>query len=208
MDSFLNLRYFKKDKEYLHKHVDCHVALLKTKGIATLIPSKITGSECEEWQTVCKKIDDQPFITYEFKEEPDSPKQTPPTPCSYPFLCRTGFPIAFSRGEVEEITNGFNNISLKDRHRTIYRGVFGECPVIVMCFPADDQVVSLLKIVYRVRHRNILNLTGYCCTGDSIFFVCDLPKGSLETCLLCTSGHDVHRKIMWLCVSLLKVAKL
>lgn len=179
MDPFLNHRYFKKDKEYIQKHVDCHLALMKTKGIATLIPSKITGPECEEWQSICRRIDDQPFTTDDMVEEPHSPKQTPFTPCSYP--------RALSMGEVEEITNGFNNILVKDPHTIIYSGFFGEFPVIVVGLPADNQSVSLLKIVTRARHTNILNLIGYCCFGDSIFFLFECPKGSLEACLLCKS---------------------
>nr|GEX40670.1 protein kinase-like domain-containing protein [Tanacetum cinerariifolium] len=176
--------YLKKDKSYIHKNVDCHVALLKTKGVATLIPSKITGPESEEWQTVCKKIDDIAFKTNTLVEEPHSPKQPTSTPSSYPLSWRTGFPRTFSLGEIDEITNGFNNVSVKNQHKTIYRGVFGEYPVIVICFNADDQAVLLLKIVSRIRHINILNLIGHCCIGDSIFFVCDCPKDSLETCLL------------------------
>ncbi|GJZ58846.1 anticodon-binding aminoacyl-tRNA synthetase, class 1a [Tanacetum coccineum] len=116
--------YLKKDKIIYTQDVDCHVALLKTKGVATLIPSKITGPESEEWQTVCKKIDDIAFQKI------------------HPW-----FPRTFSLGEIDEITNGFNNVSVKNQHKTIYRGVFGEYPVIVICFNADDQAVLLLKIV-------------------------------------------------------------
>lgn len=180
--------YLKKDKEYIHRNVDCHVALLKAKGVATLIPSKITGPECKEWQTVCRKIDDQAFTADDFLKEPHSPKQTPPIPSSYPLSWRTGFPRAFSLAEIEEMTNGFNDIALKDQHRIIYKGVFEEFRVIVMCFPADDQAVCLLKIVSRVRHTNILNLVGYCCIGDTIFLLCDCPKASLELCLLCDNS--------------------
>lgn len=186
MNFFFILRYFKKDKEYIHKHVDCHVALLKTKGVATLIPSKITGPECEEWQIVCRKIDDHTLTSVDFVEEACSPQQAPTSPYN-PLAWRTGFQRAFSLGEVEEITNGFNNVILKEHHRIIYSGVFGESRVIVMCFPADDQAFSLLKIVSRVCHRNILNLIGYCCIDDSVFIVCDCPEGSLESCLLCKS---------------------
>lgn len=185
MDSFSNFRYLKKDKSYIHKNVDCHVALLKTKGVATLIPSKITGPESEEWQTVCKKIDGMAFTTNTLVEEAHSPKQPPSTPSSYPLSWRTGFQRTFALSEIDEITNGFNNVVFKNQHKTVYGGVFGEYPVIVMCFNADDQAVVLLKIVSRIRHINILNLIGYCCIGDSIFFVCDCPKDSLESCLLC-----------------------
>ncbi|KAJ9552292.1 hypothetical protein OSB04_016337 [Centaurea solstitialis] len=177
--------YLKKDKEYIHRNVDCHVALLKAKGVATLIPSKITGPECKEWQTVCRKIDDQALTADEFVNEPHSPKQTPPMPSSYPLSWRTGFPRAFSLVEIEEMTDGFSDVALKEQHRIIYKGVFEEFRVVVMCFPADDQAVSLLRIVSRVRHTNILNLVGYCCIGNSIFLLCDRPKASLELCLLC-----------------------
>ncbi|KAL7582561.1 hypothetical protein Lser_V15G46140 [Lactuca serriola] len=187
--------YLKKDKEYIHKNVDCHVALLKEKGVATLIPSKTTGPECEEWQTVCRKIDDQAFTDDDFVEElPNSPKQTPLTPSSYPLSWRTGFPRAFSLGEIEEITNDFQNVTLKDQNRIIYTGVYGENQVIVMCFRADDHSASLLKIVSRVRHRNILNLVGYCWIGGSIFLLCDCPEGSLEACLLCDKAAT---KLSW-----------
>ncbi|KAL8264831.1 hypothetical protein R6Q59_022961 [Mikania micrantha] len=177
--------YFKKDKEYIHKHVDCHVALLKTKGVATLIPSKITGPECEEWQIVCRKIDDHALTMVDLVEEPHSPKQAPTSSFSYTSSWRTRFQRAFTLEEIEEITNGFNNVIIKDHHRTLYGGVFKESHVIVLCFPADDQAAFLLKIASRVRHRNILNLIGYCCIDDSVFFICDCPQGSLESCLLC-----------------------
>ncbi|PWA95345.1 Protein kinase-like domain-containing protein [Artemisia annua] len=188
--------YLKKDKSYIHKNVDCHVALLKTKGVATLIPSKITGPESEEWQTVCKKIDDIAFTTDALVEEPHSPKQPPSPPISHPLSWKTGFPRTFSLGEIDEITNGFNKVAFKNQHKTVYRGVFGEYPVIVMCFNADDQAVALLKIVSRIRHINILDLIGYCCAGDSIFFVCDCPEGSLEACLLCDKAAT---NLLWKC---------
>ncbi|GJU66330.1 kinase-like domain-containing protein [Tanacetum coccineum] len=121
--------------------LDCHVALLKTKGVATLIPSKITGPESEEWQTVCKKIDDIAFTSNTLVEEPHLPEQPPSTQAHT--RCHGG------QGSREH-----------------------------------DQAVLLLKIVSRIRHINILNLIGHCCIGDSIFFVCDCPKDSLETCLL------------------------
>ncbi|PWA72787.1 Protein kinase-like domain-containing protein [Artemisia annua] len=196
LDGYIILRYLKKDKSYIHKNVDCHVALLKTKGVATLIPSKITGPECEDWQTVCKKIDDMAFTTNTVVEEPHLPKQPPSTPSSYPLSWRTGFPRTFSLSEIDEITNGFNNVAFKNQHKTVYRGVFGEYPVTVMCFNADDQAVALLKIVSRIRHINILNLIGYCCVGDSIFFVCDCPKSSLEACLLCDKAAT---NLLWKC---------
>ncbi|GJV21259.1 hypothetical protein Tco_1370279 [Tanacetum coccineum] len=65
---------------------------VQTKGVATLIPSKITGPESEEWQTVCKKIDDIAFTSNTLVEEPHLPEQPPSTPSSYPLSWRTGFP--------------------------------------------------------------------------------------------------------------------
>ncbi|KAK9077088.1 hypothetical protein SSX86_005424 [Deinandra increscens subsp. villosa] len=144
--------YFKKDKEYIHNHVDCHVALLKTKGMLTLRKSRIHQNQSAS---------------------------------SNPLSWRTGYQKALTLGDIEEITNGFNNVVLKDHNRILYSGVFGESHVIVICFPADDQAFFLLKIASRVRHRNILNLIGYCCVGNSVFFLCDCPQGSLESCLLC-----------------------
>ncbi|XP_076916605.1 serine/threonine-protein kinase-like protein CCR2 [Bidens hawaiensis] len=55
----------------------------------------------------------------------------------------------------------------------------------VMCFPADDRAVLLLKIASRARHRNVVSLVGYCCAADSLYLLCDCPQGSLEACLLC-----------------------
>ncbi|KAJ0592507.1 putative protein kinase RLK-Pelle-LRR-V family [Helianthus annuus] len=186
--------YFKRDKEYIHKHVDCHVALLKSKGVATLIPSKITDPKCEEWQIVCRRIDDHALTAVDFVEEPHSPKQALASPSSYGLSWRTGFQRTFTLGEIEEITNGFNNVILKDHLRIAYGGVFGESPVTVICFPADDQAVFLLKIASRVRHRSILSLIGYCCIGDSVYLICDCPQGSLEACLLCDQAAT---KLLW-----------
>ncbi|KAI3755221.1 hypothetical protein L1987_55017 [Smallanthus sonchifolius] len=197
--------YFKKDKEYIHKHVNCHVALLKTKGVATLIPSKITSPESAEWQSVCRKIDNHALTTVDFVDEPHSPKQAPTSPCSYPLSWRTWLQRDFTIEEVEEITNGFNNVILKDHHRIIYGGVFGESQVVVMCFPADDQAFFLLKITSRICHRNILSFIGYCCIDDSVFILLDCPQASLEACLLCKSfsvdlnwlGDKAARNLVW-----------
>nr|XP_043630054.1 receptor-like serine/threonine-protein kinase At1g78530 [Erigeron canadensis] len=67
-----------------------------------------------------------------------------------------------------------------------------------MRLPADDQTVWLLKIASRVRHRNILNLIGYSCIGDSILFLYDCPNGSLEACLLCDkAATDLSWNTRW-----------
>ncbi|GJW16937.1 hypothetical protein Tco_0024373 [Tanacetum coccineum] len=88
---------------------------------------------------------DPRWIVKPASEEPHLPEQPPSTPSSYPLSWRTGFPRTFSLGEIDEITNGFNNVSVKNQHKTIYRGVFGECPVIVICFNADDQAIHLKR---------------------------------------------------------------
>lgn len=184
---------------YIYGHVACNVAVMKGKGVATLMPSK--GFPSELCQTDCEENDDVAFTENEHDRrhgESDNPPHnttsllpplTPQSPCWYPLSWRTGFPRAFSLSELEVLTNGFanENVVLVKENRIIYEAIYQETPVIISCYSGnDDQVWSLFKILSQVRHRNIMNLVGYCSTGDSLSLLCDYPcSGTLEMNLKC-----------------------
>ncbi|KAA8545525.1 hypothetical protein F0562_020309 [Nyssa sinensis] len=178
--------HLKKDKDYIYGHVACNVAVMKGKGFATLMPSKAPARE--QWPIEYGKIVDI--------------APTPRSPCWYPFSWRTGFPRAFSMSELEVITNGFadENIASEKGSQKVYEGIYQETPVLVFCFSgSDDRFWSLLKILSRVRHRNILNLVGYCCRDAMMFLLSDYPcRGSLEANLKCDkSAKNISWKARW-----------
>ena len=103
------------------------------------------------------------------------PKPNPQSPCWYPLSWENGYPRTFSISELEMITNGFADENIvSEKERNIYEGICKGKPVLVIQFAGnDDRFWSLLKILSRVRHRNILNLVGYCCTDASLYMLCD-----------------------------------
>ncbi|GLT86242.1 hypothetical protein SLE2022_043940 [Rubroshorea leprosula] len=128
-------------------------------------------------------------------QQPDAPQEgnssllsTPPqSPCRYPLQWRNGFPRGFSLAEFEEITNGFadENFVGEQENFKVCEGIFKETPVFVKSFlENDERFWSLLTILLRVRHRNIMSLVGYCFTGTSKFLIYDYPYlGTLELIL-------------------------
>ncbi|KAK3184833.1 hypothetical protein Dsin_032119 [Dipteronia sinensis] len=124
--------------------------------------------------------------------------ETPQTPSWQPLSWRIGFPRPFDLSEVEDMTNGFSDQSLigdLDNVR-IYLGILQETPVILKSFPENDERYwSMLMILSRIRHRNIMNFVGYCCNGASRFVLTDYPCfGSVEANLLV---DESARKLSW-----------
>ncbi|KAK9287327.1 hypothetical protein L1049_015742 [Liquidambar formosana] len=186
--------YLKREKAFIYEHVGCNVAVMKEKDVATLMLSKAPESVQFPRQSV--KSDHVAMTDNQQKELQDEGLNALHEKCSsmtdpdpqipqwYPLSWRTGFPRAFSHSELEVITNGFadENIVLKNKVKKVYRGILQETLVLVKNFSGnDEQFWSTLKILSRVRHRNIMNLVGYCCTGDSRFMLSDYPcMGTLE----------------------------
>ncbi|KAJ7946633.1 Mitogen-activated protein kinase kinase kinase [Quillaja saponaria] len=113
-------------------------------------------------------IEEQELENPNVLEKRDS-SSSPKSPCWYPLSWKSGFPRAFSQSELEVITNSFSdeNVMTELNHLKVYQGILEKTPVLVRCFSEDDERVWLmLKILCRVRHCNIMNLVGYCCTGD------------------------------------------
>ncbi|KAK1288028.1 putative serine/threonine-protein kinase [Acorus calamus] len=90
----------------------------------------------------------------------------PKYPCSRPLSCRPGFPQCVTKDELESITNSFSeeNLVYEKEDLRVYRGILCDAPVLVKCFlGGSERFRSEIDILSRVRHRNILNLVGYCC---------------------------------------------
>ncbi|XP_059654786.1 putative proline-rich receptor-like protein kinase PERK6 [Cornus florida] len=216
--------HLKREKMYIYGHVACNVAIMKGKDFATLMPSKLPVHEL--WLSECrrsvdgiseyrKSVDGVSIADEHEKQDksltssqenksftPSQYPQTPQTPCWYPLSWRTGFPRPFTISEVERITNGFadEEIIAEKKSRKIYEGIYQETPVLVLCFAGnDDRFWSVLKVLSRVRHRNILNLVGYCCTNASNILLCDYPCGkNLDTKLRSDeSAKNLSWKSRW-----------
>ncbi|CAL5379755.1 unnamed protein product [Camellia sinensis] len=201
--------HLKKHKAYIHGRVTCNIAVFKGKDVATLISSRTPGYKTDGKSVanvgVIAKEDDE--LQHEVLNPPPEKSfipapTTPPSPRWYPLSWRTGFPRAFSISELGEITNGFadSNIVVDDHEKKVYKGIYQETRVLIKLFSAsDDRFWSLLKILSRVRHRNILNLVGYCCTDASLYLLCDYPcNGTVETNLLCDqSAKRLSWRVRW-----------
>ncbi|GMP39255.1 hypothetical protein CsSME_00010166 [Camellia sinensis var. sinensis] len=200
--------HLKKHKAYIHGRVTCNIAVFKGKDVATLISSRTPEYKTDDKSVanvgVIAKEDDE--LQHEVLNPPEKSfipaPTTPPSPCWYPLSWRTGFPRAFSISELGEITNGFadSNIVVEEHEKKVYKGIYQETRVLIKLFSAsDDQFWSLLKILSRVRHRNILNLVGYCCTDASLYLLCDYPcNGTVETNLLCDeSAKRLSWRVRW-----------
>ncbi|KAL7235815.1 hypothetical protein ACSBR1_019159 [Camellia fascicularis] len=201
--------HLKKHKAHIHGRVTCNIAVFKGKDVATLISSrtpeyKTDGKSVANVGVIAKEDDE---LQHEVLNPPPEKSfipapTTPPSPCWYPLSWRTGFPRAFSISELGEITNGFadSNIVVEEHEKKVYKGIYQETRVLIKLFSAsDDQFWSLLKILSRVRHRNILNLVGYCCTDASLYLLCDYPcNGTVETNLLCDeSAKRLSWRVRW-----------
>ncbi|XP_074364920.1 putative receptor-like protein kinase At3g17420 [Apium graveolens] len=183
--------HLKRDKVYIYGHVACNVAVMKEKGVATLMPSR--GLAGERFSVDKKDTDAEKEPDTEQDQCNDLARDSmwvfptltaPQSPCWYPLSRRSGFPKVFSFSELEVMTNGFSkeNVMVADEDKIVYDGICQETPVLIKKFSSEDaQALSLLKILSRVRHRNIFNLVGYCCTPDFLALLFDYPcSGALK----------------------------
>ncbi|XP_056163340.1 probable serine/threonine-protein kinase At1g01540 [Syzygium oleosum] len=189
--------HLKKDKTYIYAHVCCNLALVKGKDVVTLMPSKVI---LQKSSLKHRRVDDALLSNEPITDDQEEKSITPPpkTCCWYPLAWRTGFPRYFTQSELEVITSGFSeeNIVQTQDNVKVYQGQFQETPVLVNCFSQNDERFwSMLRILSRVRHRNILNIVGYCFTGSSMFLLFDFPfMGTLEINL---QNDDLAEKILW-----------
>ncbi|KAK0590798.1 hypothetical protein LWI29_031807 [Acer saccharum] len=158
--------HLKKHKDYIYEHVGCSLAIMKSKDLATLMSLKAPPPP-----------------------PPPPPPQNSNSPPSWqPLSWRIGFPRPFDLSEVEDMTNGFSDESLIGdlNNVRIYLGILQETPVILKSFlENDERYWSTLMILIRIRHRNIMNLVGYCCNGASRFILTDYACfGSVEANLI------------------------
>ncbi|KAF8013982.1 hypothetical protein BT93_I1752 [Corymbia citriodora subsp. variegata] len=190
--------HLKKDKTYIYAHVGCNLALFKGKDVVTLMPSKVILQESSSLKHI--RIDDALLSNDPITDNQEDKSITPPpkTRCWYPLTWRTGFPRSFTQSELEVITSGFSkeNIVQTLDNVQVYQGQFQETPILVNCFSQNDERFwSMLRILSRVRHRNILSIVGYCFAGSSMFLLFDLPfMGTLEINL---QNNDLAKNISW-----------
>ncbi|KAF8405725.1 hypothetical protein HHK36_007802 [Tetracentron sinense] len=184
--------HLKKDKAYIYEHVGCNIAVIKDKEVATIMPSRAPGCERIAKNPVIDGRDGSAIQPKRLQDEDLNVLQAappPPSSCWYPLSWRTGFPRNFTYTELETITSCFDdgNVVFEGENMKLYQGILQETPVLVKCFyDNDERFWSELKILSRVRHRNILNLVGYCCTDAFVYLLQDCPcNGSLDMHLLC-----------------------
>lgn len=190
--------HLKRDKVFIYGHVACNVAIMKEKGVATLMPSRGLASERFSIDKKDSNSENEPDI----EQDEDSmwvlPTLTAPqSPCWYPLSWRAGFPKVFSIHDLEVMTNGFSkeNVVIAYEDKILYDGIFQETPILIKKFSAEDsQAMSLLKILSQVRHRNIFNLVGYCCTHDFLALLFDYPcSGTLKMFLQGKTTFPVYK---------------
>ncbi|KAM0972401.1 hypothetical protein ACFX2H_019911 [Malus domestica] len=179
--------HFKKWKVFLRGHVTCNVAVVKEKEFASLMLSNDTqlaeicprkpNYDSADPEEHLGEENSKDFNAWELRNK-SAPAPYPQNPCCYPLSWRNGFPRVFSYNELEVITNGFadDNILAVVNCITVHQGILQETPVLVKSFRTTNKGFwSVLEILSRVCHRNILNLVGYCSTGTSAFMLFDLP---------------------------------
>ncbi|TYG81032.1 hypothetical protein ES288_D02G264900v1 [Gossypium darwinii] len=177
--------HLKKYKMCIYWNVECNVAVMKGKDVATLMPSRAPKPDCspvsseqadaETWPDD-PSLNDQETGNQNVIEEGESSIQPAPRGPSWcPLQFRPGFPREFLFSEIEEITNGFSDIVCQEGNLKVYEGVLQNTPVIVKSIQDDEQFWSMLTILSRVRHRNIMNIIGYCCTATNRLLISDYP---------------------------------
>lgn len=178
--------HLKKYQEIIRGQVGCNIAITKGKDIATLMPSTFPPLTTRTYPPECYKRYNREVATNGHpgshgknpEQEPNSSGQQPQTPHWYLLSWRSGFPRAFTLRELEEMTEGFaeENLIQKSENLMVYEGIFEETPVLIKSFQEnDDRFWSVLVILSRARHRNIMNLVGYCFTGGCRFIIVDFP---------------------------------
>ncbi|XP_077243445.1 putative serine/threonine-protein kinase PBL16 [Tasmannia lanceolata] len=189
--------HLKKDRFCIYSQVGCNIAVLKHNDVATIMPSLAPeGSGSSVMSEKPHKEDGNAA------KEDKVPGSSPPIPSWYPLSWQPGFPREFTHAELESITNGFPNedIIFENENLKVYQGILLKAPVFVKCFSGDhERFRAELKVYNRVRHRNILNLIGYCRMDDSMFLLSDYPcQGSLDKHLRCDElAKNLSWKIRW-----------
>ena len=122
--------HLKMHKLYIYGHVECNVAVMKGKDVATLMPSRAPqpdyssasceradGETCPDNQPLNDLENGNPNVVEEGESSIPSPSQGP---CWFPLQWRAGFPRDFSLSEIEVITNGFADIIYENEEVKIY----------------------------------------------------------------------------------------
>ncbi|XP_020524457.1 probable receptor-like protein kinase At1g80640 isoform X1 [Amborella trichopoda] len=203
----------KNGRFFIKEHVRCNVAVMKGHDVATILSSMPAIGEdvnvapdtandsgsTHSSQPQESNLEELDISSEENGPPPESSSPTTPThihslPSQWP-----GFPREFFFSEVEEITNGFadENFIMEEENFRIYSGVLLGTPVLVKCFSGGTkQFLTELNILKKVRHRNILNLLGYCCLNVStMFLICEYPyNASLDYQL---RSSELACKLSW-----------
>ncbi|PRQ19884.1 putative protein kinase RLK-Pelle-PERK-2 family [Rosa chinensis] len=201
------LHHFRKSQLFLRGHVSCSIAVMKGKDFATLMLSEATppdifpGNSEESYNSAPT---DNPMEVSTKSLSPDqltkshAPASHRQNPCCYPMSWRTGFPRVFSHNEIEVITNGFADdyISKDIEGLKVYLGILQDTTVLVKSYEEVNKCFrSMLVILSRVCHRNIMNLVGYCYTGAAAYLIFDFPcLGNMEYNL---RNEELAQKLGW-----------
>lgn len=179
---------------------------MKAKDVATLIAPKASeSSQVPQRVTRMDTTNNDEYLNGSLPDALCRPAVAPQSPCWYPLSWRSGFPRSFSLTELQDITNSFSkeNHVLDQDDSQLYQGILQETHVLVQRFPGNDHALfwSVLKILSRVRHRHVMNLVGYCCTGSSMFLLFDYPCiGSLEMNLRrIHKNYSCYLNLVFLC---------
>ncbi|XP_022762122.1 uncharacterized protein LOC111308028 [Durio zibethinus] len=197
--------HLKNYKLYIYGHVECNVAVMKGKDVATLMPSRApkpdnSPASCERGDDeTCPQNqprNDQKNGNQNVVEEWESSIAPPPQGCyCCPLQWKVGFPRNFCLSEIEVITNGFADILFENEKVKVYEGVWQNTLVIVRSYQNDQRLCSMLTILSGVSHHNIMNIVGYCCTGKNRFLISNYP-------CLNNIAMNLQRKIPFSLVSL------
>ncbi|KAL6180576.1 hypothetical protein ACLB2K_047237 [Fragaria x ananassa] len=177
--------HFRKSRLFLRGHVSCNIAVMKDKYYATLMLSNDTPPHIfpkinpgENYNSEHgMEVHSNSLVPVQLRMSP-APAPYRQNPCCYPLSWRTGFPRVFSQKELVVITNGFTDdcVAREEKGMKIYQGILQDTTVLVKAYEEVNKGFwSVLKILSRVCHRNILNLVGYCYTGAAAYLVFDCP---------------------------------
>uniref|UniRef100_A0A7N0RFZ5 Serine-threonine/tyrosine-protein kinase catalytic domain-containing protein n=1 Tax=Kalanchoe fedtschenkoi TaxID=63787 RepID=A0A7N0RFZ5_KALFE len=192
----------KKEMQFLCGRVRCDIAVMKGRGVATLILPKHGMNLPPPRASLCPKQRQRQRDDVRISPPmPDNPSALSSSPSWYPLSWRSGCPRVFSISEIEAITDSFSDTNLvrDDLGIKVYIGSFEETPVLVKCVPvpsSDDEAFQpRLAALSRLRHRNIMNLVGYCCTDTEACLLSVYPSFfTLELILTCDEGA---RNLPW-----------
>ncbi|KAL1059550.1 hypothetical protein V6Z11_1Z029500 [Gossypium hirsutum] len=166
--------HLKKYKMCIYWNVECNVAVMKGKDVATLMPSRAPKPDCSpvsSEQAGCETWPDDPSLNDQETgnqnviEEGESSIQPAPRG-----------PSEFLFSEIEEITNGFSDIVCQEGNLKVYEGVLQNTPVYSQIYSMTMNSFGRCLRSSPVYATAIsMNIIGYCCTATNRLLISDYP---------------------------------